>query len=175
MIRRPPRSTLFPYTTLFRSRGGDCGRELPPEPDERARARQSRVHLPGRQANDRRQPRGDAHGVADAPGLHEERLGRRGGGEWYALAVEDRAALGVEGDGARVLPLGELRELGALDDLEPCEAPGQASERRGEQGRENQDPRSEIAARHFASASTRPKRVAARPLPPATYSRASRI
>src|SRR5690349_22050510 len=28
MIRRPPRSTLFPYTTLFRSPGaaGDCGR-----------------------------------------------------------------------------------------------------------------------------------------------------
>src|SRR2546430_10012473 len=30
MIRRPPRSTLFPYTTLFRSRGrfatGDLGR-----------------------------------------------------------------------------------------------------------------------------------------------------
>src|SRR2546422_2981294 len=25
MIRRPPRSTLFPYTTLFRSRIGDCG------------------------------------------------------------------------------------------------------------------------------------------------------
>src|SRR3712207_9040410 len=23
MIRRPPRSTLFPYTTLFRSRGSD--------------------------------------------------------------------------------------------------------------------------------------------------------
>src|SRR5258708_15157733 len=23
MIRRPPRSTLFPYTTLFRSNGGD--------------------------------------------------------------------------------------------------------------------------------------------------------
>src|SRR3989454_4210207 len=31
MIRRPPRSTLFPYTTLFRSRfpGGSPG--LPPE------------------------------------------------------------------------------------------------------------------------------------------------
>src|SRR5256885_5013127 len=26
MIRRPPRSTLFPYTTLFRSRGGSVGR-----------------------------------------------------------------------------------------------------------------------------------------------------
>src|SRR2546429_5461713 len=24
MIRRPPRSTLFPYTTLFRSRPGTC-------------------------------------------------------------------------------------------------------------------------------------------------------
>src|SRR3712207_1353301 len=28
MIRRPPRSTLFPYTTLFRSARGECGREL---------------------------------------------------------------------------------------------------------------------------------------------------
>src|SRR3712207_8570981 len=26
MIRRPPRSTLFPYTTLFRSRGRDADR-----------------------------------------------------------------------------------------------------------------------------------------------------
>src|SRR2546422_5353984 len=26
MIRRPPRSTLFPYTTLFRSRAGAAGR-----------------------------------------------------------------------------------------------------------------------------------------------------
>src|SRR2546426_7287449 len=28
MIRRPPRSTLFPYTTLFRSPGGLCARRL---------------------------------------------------------------------------------------------------------------------------------------------------
>src|SRR5258707_9847198 len=27
MIRRPPRSTLFPYTTLFRSLGWDFGRD----------------------------------------------------------------------------------------------------------------------------------------------------
>src|SRR5689334_24277447 len=26
MLRRPPRSTLFPYTTLFRSRWRSCGR-----------------------------------------------------------------------------------------------------------------------------------------------------
>src|SRR3712207_8012370 len=34
MIRRPPRSTLFPYTTLFRSRGGD--RRAAPVRDARA-------------------------------------------------------------------------------------------------------------------------------------------
>src|SRR3712207_7812637 len=32
MIRRPPRSTLFPYTTLFRSeRRLDVGRQHPPQ------------------------------------------------------------------------------------------------------------------------------------------------
>src|SRR2546430_5573850 len=29
MIRRPPRSTLFPYTTLFRSKCGACARSRP--------------------------------------------------------------------------------------------------------------------------------------------------
>src|ERR1043166_9755978 len=29
MIRRPPRSTLFPYTTLFRSGAGQARRRLP--------------------------------------------------------------------------------------------------------------------------------------------------
>src|SRR5258705_9824396 len=28
MIRRPPRSTLFPYTTLFRSQGGQMRHQL---------------------------------------------------------------------------------------------------------------------------------------------------
>src|SRR3989449_4785361 len=35
MIRRPPRSTLFPYTTLFRSNGlrcRECGRRYPATP-----------------------------------------------------------------------------------------------------------------------------------------------
>src|SRR2546427_1686117 len=35
MIRRPPRSTLFPYTTLFRSRGPGA---LLPDRQHRARA-----------------------------------------------------------------------------------------------------------------------------------------
>src|SRR3712207_8076822 len=36
MIRRPPRSTLFPYTTLFRSpEGADGRRRLPEDPHVR--------------------------------------------------------------------------------------------------------------------------------------------
>src|SRR3712207_9592695 len=36
MIRRPPRSTLFPYTTLFRSRVVAAALPLRVEPDRRA-------------------------------------------------------------------------------------------------------------------------------------------
>src|SRR5258708_17081471 len=32
MIRRPPRSTLFPYTTLFRSSNGSSSAASPPPP-----------------------------------------------------------------------------------------------------------------------------------------------
>src|SRR3712207_7285606 len=43
MIRRPPRSTLFPYTTLFRSdrRGGGTGRESGLHPRTYLRDRRS--------------------------------------------------------------------------------------------------------------------------------------
>src|SRR2546430_16781620 len=34
MIRRPPRSTLFPYTTLFRSRAGDGDVQAPQVAEE---------------------------------------------------------------------------------------------------------------------------------------------
>src|SRR2546427_7783308 len=36
MIRRPPRSTLFPYTTLFRSQLADRGGQQRPGPAHRA-------------------------------------------------------------------------------------------------------------------------------------------
>src|SRR2546427_11768550 len=43
MIRRPPRSTLFPYTTLFRScafhSAGSSGRQLPEAPSVRRAAK----------------------------------------------------------------------------------------------------------------------------------------
>src|SRR6266498_887771 len=54
MIRRPPRSTLFPYTTLFRSprRAHPAGRRRRPQPAHRPRRSeehtselQSRPHL----------------------------------------------------------------------------------------------------------------------------------
>src|SRR2546430_13045018 len=53
MIRRPPRSTLFPYTTLFRSRKAS-------EPDARAREgarRRARRTLPQRRRRDRKSTR----------------------------------------------------------------------------------------------------------------------
>src|SRR5256885_6189394 len=39
MIRRPPRSTLFPYTTLFRSHEGGAGDERRESRPRRERAR----------------------------------------------------------------------------------------------------------------------------------------
>src|SRR3712207_7798934 len=41
MIRRPPRSTLFPYTTLFRSKGGELGSKDPVHPNDHVNMGQS--------------------------------------------------------------------------------------------------------------------------------------
>src|SRR3712207_7735496 len=51
MIRRPPRSTLFPYTTLFRSTGSvGCGQRLGlPAPDRQAQGRVLQLRLGRRQ------------------------------------------------------------------------------------------------------------------------------
>src|SRR3712207_6995501 len=56
MIRRPPRSTLFPYTTLFRSGRQAAGRGGPSEPVHPAVAQRVR------------QPRAAAQALEDAPG-----------------------------------------------------------------------------------------------------------
>src|SRR3712207_7029802 len=60
MIRRPPRSTLFPYTTLFRSR---------PAPARR----QPRRPLEGRHADARRRPRHGPERRGQLPGALEVR------------------------------------------------------------------------------------------------------
>src|SRR2546425_4113512 len=65
MIRRPPRSTLFPYTTLFRSRARS--RSVPTEstrlaPWRRRRGRGSRrVQRPRCARGDRRTVRSEEH------------------------------------------------------------------------------------------------------------------
>src|SRR5262245_62954391 len=53
MIRRPPRSTLFPYTTLFRSTGRQCAKAAGRA--RRRAAHQPRQRLPGAA----QRPRGD--------------------------------------------------------------------------------------------------------------------
>src|SRR2546426_8341984 len=61
MIRRPPRSTLFPYTTLFRSRGRGVGGR------RRAAGPTGRVHTPG----------GTERQARPAAGRGDRRLDRR--------------------------------------------------------------------------------------------------
>src|SRR2546429_2040191 len=59
MIRRPPRSTLFPYTTLFRSHGHHRRHRRPRAPDRRAQHRQG----PADPAEDRKSTRlNSSHG-----------------------------------------------------------------------------------------------------------------
>src|SRR2546427_3511763 len=69
MIRRPPRSTLFPYTTLFRSEAR-CNRR---EPSHRDRAD------PGQRYDRDLRPRGGRKGGHRRSGA--ARGGREGGGE----------------------------------------------------------------------------------------------
>src|SRR3712207_9011731 len=59
MIRRPPRSTLFPYTTLFRSRQehGGWRRFLPLEPGGRTRENPPRAPGVARSQVDRKSTR----------------------------------------------------------------------------------------------------------------------
>src|SRR2546426_2548112 len=61
MIRRPPRSTLFPYTTLFRSRDHAGGPSVPRLPRHRVSAACPHDHGPQRAAARRRVLRSEEH------------------------------------------------------------------------------------------------------------------
>src|SRR3712207_9555949 len=82
MIRRPPRSTLFPYTTLFRSEGAPKYLR-----EEINRARNSSLRPQGRAL--RGAPRPDDH---RADGRHHQDLG--------GLRVRVRAASSLSRGGA---------------------------------------------------------------------------
>src|SRR2546430_7521290 len=74
MIRRPPRSTLFPYTTLFRSHG-PAQADLRSEPHSHSDWRRylSKGAVPGvvREARSREDPSGSRH-LRGNPGRSEE-------------------------------------------------------------------------------------------------------
>src|SRR3989454_2190753 len=109
MIRRPPRSTLFPYTTLFRSIDGD----------DRVRAREHR-------ALDDVEP--DAARAEDRdrlPGLHARRVDDRADAGHHAAADQTGAVegtVGLDGDAGFPRHDGELRhraDAGELADAGP--------------------------------------------------------
>src|SRR6266702_5683199 len=58
MIRRPPRSTLFPYTTLFRSPGSGRCRPSPPPPGTAPRRARSRARRRSEEHTSELQSRG---------------------------------------------------------------------------------------------------------------------
>src|SRR2546425_12909685 len=94
MIRRPPRSTLFPYTTLFRSRDRGCAADdvrRETEPLEAGRRRSEGIlrrphvqcHDPEKRAAGRSaELRKADHTVRRAIGGGEELSGRRARADW---------------------------------------------------------------------------------------------
>src|SRR5256885_5340764 len=75
MIRRPPRSTLFPYTTLFRSGGGSrpaCDPDSASLLERALRAGHRRVHREGK--GGRRDPRGVRRPVSRRSEEHTSEL-----------------------------------------------------------------------------------------------------
>src|SRR3989441_4267248 len=131
MIRRPPRSTLFPYTTLFRSpaAGGGGGSGGVPEG-----ARDGGAVRPAERERDRDGGggggrRGVSRGViADAGALGS---GHRGGGddERGGRAARDRAGA-ADGDPARLQLAGSQRAAGAR----AVTRSGPEARRRGDRG-----------------------------------------
>src|SRR6266699_5428100 len=91
MIRRPPRSTLFPYTTLFRSPVARCSPRTPAGPAGQSRRRdrrseehtselQSRPQLVCRLLLEKKKNRWEWGTVAKWKSRRIDRFGRAGGG-----------------------------------------------------------------------------------------------
>src|SRR5690606_41497807 len=74
-VRQPPRSTLFPYTTLFRSHHGRAGSDRGGTTQHTAGSPTRRADRSGRRAARARRPPG-VHGVA-ADGARRDRKSTR--------------------------------------------------------------------------------------------------
>src|SRR3989454_588945 len=93
MIRRPPRSTLFPYTTLFRSLVGRVGRET-------VTAHQPAVPQAVREDRHRADPTTGRHGDLDHPGSGAVDERRHGVVQRLHLRREPVPLAGQRTDGA---------------------------------------------------------------------------
>src|SRR2546430_8239748 len=101
MIRRPPRSTLFPYTTLFRSTHVAAGRAAPSH--HSTRGRDARGGPCGRAAADL----GDGRGAA-RPGARRGGISRGGGDARRAASGAGSAGSDRGGDPALREATGDL-------------------------------------------------------------------
>src|SRR2546422_235038 len=119
MIRRPPRSTLFPYTTLFRSGGP-------------GRRRGADLQPPGAVRLDGRGRSGIGHeaGVVTRRGGSRQRRGRGGEGELHDIGHGERRARVDRAAPARHRRAATLRRGGFREQGER-ERQRQAPERRG--------------------------------------------
>src|SRR5574337_890714 len=82
MIRRPPRSTLFPYTTLFRSTSGMSSRDRP-HPEVRPEGRE---------------PLADKAGESTLPSRSGGEKGLRGGGDGKPQCSNLSRETGISGN-----------------------------------------------------------------------------
>src|SRR5256885_5714220 len=146
MIRRPPRSTLFPYTTLFRS--PTCGRRRRRASSRRARRRparrpraSSRDRAPGPTGRARAPTSSTAHARAPrtrrAPGGPAGRASRRRGGSLAELLAHEARALDERGE---LLPHDPARRLpeaavGVEPELVAGHVPEQPPDTLGDLGR----------------------------------------
>src|SRR3989440_10314526 len=97
MIRRPPRSTLFPYTTLFRSPGaaqrivrGDVVKRRGAGIERKALAQRRRRGA--QRIDDRARGGGVAGEIADLGGQRVAAIAERDAGAPVAVALDDGAA-----------------------------------------------------------------------------------
>src|SRR3712207_7628021 len=92
MIRRPPRSTLFPYTTLFRSPPVAVGdRQAPARARQRLRPGRPQLHGPQPDRRDGSEP--ETHGGDVPEDFRGERLLLRNRSEEHTSELQSRQYL----------------------------------------------------------------------------------
>src|ERR1017187_86897 len=114
MIRRPPRSTLFPYTTLFRSHQfGDVRRASVVE-DQPAIVVGLRGDVPSGRAGARGPQAGGSRQFGGLAGLEVECVYGAGGRDGESGAVLSKDQLGIGGPLRAALPTGPLDGFGGI-------------------------------------------------------------